>query len=289
MRAILAAALAAAFLTPGLVPASAAFAQKAGTACSDARSAMADGNAERAAEQYDLCLNTEDLDPDEEVETYAGLGAAHLALENWSDALSAYNFAFAIADTNDAEISNAMLWRNRGIARSQLDMTEDALADLLRAASMRPDDVLTYLNLGIIYQQTERHADAVVAFDRIVRLEPDWVGAWLNRSGAFLDVGMTGAAVEDARRAVELEPDSGTTLNMLCWTLIQDGRAQIALPLCEQAVAAEPEIGAIVHSLAAALEAVDRMDEAMPLYQRAHRLSPEDPEIAADYERTHNP
>ena len=100
---------------------------------------------------------------------------------------------------------------------------------------------------------------------------------------------MTGAAVDDARRAVELEPESGTTLNMLCWTLIQDGRARTALPLCEQAVTLEPESGAIVHSHASALEALGRMDEALPLYRRAWQLAPDDPEIAQDYQRTHNP
>lgn len=284
MRAILAASVAAAFL---LSPT--AFAQSDDSVCIEARLSLSDGETAAAIEQFSECLDTQELTPDQEVQTYAGLGAAHLARDDWSGALSAFNFAFAIADTNDAEISNAALWRNRGIARAQLDMTENALADLRQAARMAPDDILTHLNLGIVYQDLERPADAVVAFDRVVRLEPDWVGAWLNRSGAFLDVGMTQAAVEDARRAVELDPESGSTLNMLCWTLIQDGRAQIALPLCEQAVAAEPEIGAIVHSLAAALEAVDRLDEALPLYQRAYRLSPEDPEITADYERTHNP
>lgn len=152
-----------------------------------------------------------------------------------------------------------------------------------------PDDVMTQLTLGIVYQDMDRPADAVVAFDHVVRLEPDWTGAWINRSSALLDAGMTGAAVEDARRAVEMEPESGTTLNMLCWTLIKDGRARTALPLCEQAVALEPDSGPIVHSHATALEALGRLDEARPLYRRAWQLSPDDPEITADYERTHNP
>lgn len=257
--------------------------------CAAAQFSLASGEMEDAAEQFSDCLDSEELDADREVQAYAGLGAAHLAMENWSDALRALNFAFAIAETNGAEVTNAGLYRNRGIARAQMDMPDRALRDLLRAGAMDPQDVLTQINLGILYQQTDQHAQAVVAFDRVVRLQPDWVGGWLNRSGAFLDVGLTSNAVEDARRAVELQPEDGSTLNMLCWTLIQDGRAAVALPLCEQAVAAEPEIGAIVHSHAAALEALGRLDEALPLYRRAHRLSPDDPEISADYERTHNP
>jgi cytochrome c-type biogenesis protein CcmH/NrfG len=44
-----------------------------------------------------------------------------------------------------------------------------------------------------------------------------------------------------------------------------------------------------VHSHASALEALGRMDEALPLYRRAWQLAPDDPEIAQDYQRTHNP
>ncbi|WP_203290624.1 tetratricopeptide repeat protein [Maricaulis parjimensis] len=270
---------------------SGAHAQKNGdvSACMLGQLALSDAETETAIEQFELCLETEDLTPDQEVGVYAAMGAALLNEARYREALSAYNFAFAIIDTQLAEVAEPTLWRNRGIARLQLGQTEAALADLQRAANEIPDDVMTQLNLGILYQDLGRSADAVVAYDRVVRLEPDWMGAWINRSSALLDAGMTGAAVEDARRAVELEPDNGTTLNMLCWTLIQDGRAQTALPLCEQAVALEPESGAIVHSHATALEALGRLDEALPLYRRAWQLSPEDPEITEDYQRTHNP
>tara|TARA_R110002072_G_scaffold59041_1_gene150450 strand:- start:1211 stop:2071 length:861 start_codon:yes stop_codon:yes gene_type:complete len=257
--------------------------------CRDGRAAMDAGDSALAAGLLEECLATSQLEPEAEVQTYAALGAAYLAEDAFEDALSAYNMAFAIADTQHAAIANPTLWRNRGIARAELGQLEAALSDLQHAAGEMPDDVLTYLNMGFVYQQMERHADAVVSYDRIVRLEPEWVGAWLNRSSALLDAGMPAAAVADARQAVELEPENGSSLNMLCWTLIQDGRADTALPLCEEAVAIEPDTGAIVHSHATALEAVGRLDEAQALYQRAHQLDPDDPQITADFERTRHP
>ena len=269
-------------------PASAA-AQKPADTCLDGRAAMDTGDSAIAVTLLEECLATSELEPEAEVQTYAALGAAYLAEEAFEDALSAYNMAFAIADTQHAAIASPTLWRNRGIARAELGQLDAALSDLQHAAIEMPDDVLTFLNMGFVYQRLERPADAVVSYDRIVRLEPDWMGAWLNRSSALLDAGMTGAAVADARQAVELEPENGSSLNMLCWTLIQDGRADTALPLCEEAVAMEPDTGAIVHSHATALEAVGRLDEALPLYQRAHRLAPDDPQITADFERTHHP
>lgn len=264
-------------------------APKPDDACLDGHIALEAGDSPRAADLLEQCLSETELDPEQEVQTYTAFAAALLADERYDDALSAYNMAFAIAETQHAEIANPILWRNRGIVRLELGQLDAALADLQHAAIELPDDVLTLLNMGFIYQQMERPADAVVSYDAIVRLEPEWMGAWLNRSSALLDAGMTGAAVADARRAVELEPANGSSLNMLCWTLIQDGRAETALPLCEEAAAIEPETGAIIHSHATALEAVGRLDEALALYQRAHQLAPDDPQITADFERTRHP
>ncbi len=276
-------------LVTALATTPAGWSQKTMSPCDAGRLALESGDAAGAVDLLQSCLGSAELDPDEEIGVYAALGAAYLAEQRYEEALSAHNFAFAIVDTQQAEMVEPTLWRNRGIARAELGQLEGALSDIRRAAAAMPDDVMTQLTLGIIYQDMNRPADAVVAYDRVVRLQPDWMGAWINRSSALLDAGMTSAAVEDARRAVELEPENGMTLNMLCWTLIQDGRAQTALPLCEQAVALEPESGAIVHSHAAALEALGRLDEALPLYRRAWQLSPDDPEIVEDYERTQNP
>lgn len=269
-------------------PATAA-AQKSADTCLEGRMALDAGDHAGAAELLEQCLGESELEPEAEVHNYAALATAYLGDERYEEALSAYNMAFAIAETQHAEIVDPTLWRDRGIARFQLGQLDTGLADLQHAATMMPDDVLTYLSMGFIYQQLEQPADAVVAYDNIVRLEPEWMGAWLNRSSALLDAGMTGAAVADARHAVELEPENGSSLNMLCWTLIQDGRAETALPLCEEAVAIEPGTGAIVHSQATALEAVGRIDEALALYRRAHQLAPDDPQITADFERTRHP
>jgi len=258
-------------------------------ACNAGRAALDLGNNAEAVDLLRTCLDQADLEMGQEVGVYAALGAALLAEQDYQAALEAYNFAFAIVETNGGRMIEPTLYRNRGVARSELGQYDRALEDLQMAAMAAPDDTLTQITLGVVYQALDRDAEAVVAFDNVVRLQPDWIGAWINRAGALLDVGMTEAAVEDARHAVELAPEDGTTLNMLCWTLIQDGRAETALPLCEQAVAAEPDIGAIVHSHATALEAVGRMNDARPLYRRAWRLSPDDPEILHDYERTHNP
>jgi len=257
--------------------------------CRAALEALSEGENAEVIAALEVCLDTEELTPGQEVLAYAELGAALLEAQRYEDALAAHAMAEAIAETQDFEILHPSFYRNRGIALSETGDNERAIQDLLRADRAQPDEPLTLVSLGFAYRALDLDAEAVEVFDRLVRATPDWSGAWINRSSAFLDLGMTEAAVADAERAVEIEPDSGSTLNMLCWTLIQDNRAQTALPLCEQAVEADPEIGAFVHSLATALEATGEARRARRLFSRAYSLSPDDPEIAADYERTRNP
>ncbi|WP_300531654.1 tetratricopeptide repeat protein [Maricaulis sp.] len=263
-------------------------AQQPDRMCADAFEAMESNDDEAVVTALEACLATEALDPQQEVMVYAELASALGRLDRPEDALRAFSFAFAIADTQNAEITHPMIYRNRGIAYAAISDFDRALADLRRARREQPDDALLLTNLGYVYGQLERHAEAVEAFDQLIRVAPDWSGSWLNRSSAFLDLDMYARAVSDARRAVELEPDSGSALNMLCWTLIQDGRAETALPICEQAVATEPETGSIVHSLATALEATGDTRRAYRLFAEAHALAPDDPEITTDYERTRN-
>lgn len=263
-----------------------ALAQDPSAVCTDAFEAMERNDDAAVITALEECLAREALDPQTEVMVYAEMASALNRLDRPEDALRAFSFAFAIADTQNAEITHPMIYRNRGIAFAATENFDRALADLLRARASMPDDALLLTNLGYVYSQTDRAAEAVEVFDALIRSAPDWAGSWLNRSSAFLDLGMIGAAVSDARRAVELAPDDGSALNMLCWTLIQDERAPTALPICEQAVEAEPDNGSIVHSLAAALEATGETRRAYRLYAEAHELAPDDPEITADYERT---
>lgn len=278
-----------ALATLSLLFATPALAQEDDQICVTALQQSDMGEYDAAAAGLENCLASVELTPEQEVMIYAELGSVRMAMEDYAGALQAFAFTFAIAETQGAQISHPMIYRNRGISLGQTGELERALGDLLQAYSMLGDDPLTLVNLGWTYGQLERHEDAVVIYDRLVRTEPEWSGAWLNRSAAFLDLGMISEAVSDARRAVEIDPEDGSSLNMLCWTLIQDGRAETALPLCRQAAELEPESGHVIHSLATALEATGSQRRARRLFAQAFELEPEDPEIIADYERTHRP
>lgn len=259
----------------------------AGDPCQTGEDSLTEGNSEAAIAAFETCLNTADLEPEQEAIIHTRLGGAYLYVQRYEEALQEFNLAYAIAETQGVEFDNPYVRRNRGIARRYVGQLDGALEDLEAAVLTLPDDITTQLNLGSVYAYLGRQAEAVAAFDTVTRIEPEWPGGWVNLSAALLEMGLNEEAIDHARRAVELNPESGFALNALCWALIVDGQHATALPLCDQAVEAEPENGAIIHSRAAALEGVGRMDEARALYARAYELYPDSETIENDYRRTH--
>ncbi|MEE2525607.1 tetratricopeptide repeat protein [Hyphobacterium sp. HN65] len=259
----------------------------AGDPCQTGEDSLTEGNSEAAIEAFEACLNSAELDPEQEAIIHTRLGGAYLYVDRFEEALQEFNLAYAIADTQGVEFDNPYVRRNRGIARRYVGQLEGALEDLEAAALDLPDDITTQLNLGGVYSYLGREAEAVAAFDAVTRIEPEWPGGWVNLSGALLELGMNDQAIDHARRAVELNPESGFALNALCWALVVDQQFETALPLCDQAVEAEPDNGAIIHSRASALEGVGRMEEARELYARAYELFPDSETVENDYRRTH--
>jgi tetratricopeptide (TPR) repeat protein len=256
--------------------------------CADGYAALQEGEAATAVSAFQTCLSQQLYDWPVEAELRARLGAAQLTLGEGEAALLSYNQVFALVQSNGGDVDNPLMRRNRAVAYLQLDRAEEALDDIERALRVVPDDAFTRLLAGSAYLDLDRPEEAVAAFDTALRTDPEYLSAWIGRSAAFVEMGLDEQAVSDGREAVAIAPDDGGALNALCWALVQAGRASDGLDICDAAVEAEPDSGPIVHSRAAALEQLGRGEEAAQLYARAHELAPDDPEITADYERTHD-
>ena len=254
--------------------------------CPQGVEALRDEAPEAAVAAFEDCLGRQQYPWPVEAELRSRLGAAHLALGQGEEALLAYNQVFALIESNGGDARTAFARRNRGAALLMVDRPEDALEDLDIVLERAPQDAFAHVLAGSAYLDLDRPEEALVAFDAAVRAEPDFLNGWIGRSAAFIDLDMHDASVDDAREAMAIAPDDAGALNALCWALVQADRAADALPTCEAAVAADPESGAITHSLAAALEQIGETPRAIELYARAYELSPDDDEIAADYERT---
>lgn len=133
----------------------------------------------------------------------------------------------------DAE--NAFAYRNRGLARWQLQEFDEAIADLLKAIEIEPETYDTYVNLASIYNSQEEYESAIEAISKAIEYyKPEqnsdpgiYVQGYLTRSHTQLQIAkqddtpeekrlsLYQMALADADRILEEypdRPDSGIAL-----------------------------------------------------------------------------
>jgi protein O-mannosyl-transferase len=96
------------------------------------------------------------------------------------------------------------IYYNRGIAYSEIDFYEQALADSKMALTLRPDFVPYLQAVGLDYYHLGRYAEAAAEFGRMIELEPLNQQAYYGRGLASDELGNRAAALADFSKSCEL-------------------------------------------------------------------------------------
>jgi len=119
---------------------------------------------------------------------WASLGMAYFRNDQLDKALAALVTASTL-DPNDPEIRG-----NLGAVRRKKGDLAGAIADLEVASRLKPDDAQFVNNLGVAYRFAKRYADAVKAFQKAIELAPNDASFHFNLAVAY-------------RRQTEKNPD----------------------------------------------------------------------------------
>jgi tetratricopeptide (TPR) repeat protein len=96
-----------------------------------------------------------------EKDVYLNRGVVYFKTGNYQQALDDFNFALRLEEEADPV---ALL--NRAKTRLALSQWEEAVADLEKLLSLRPQDASAYYSLGIAYLQQNRQDEACESFRR---------------------------------------------------------------------------------------------------------------------------
>ncbi len=164
---------------------------------------------------------------------------------------------------------------NRGLVRVRAGAVEGAVADLTRAASLRPGEWQAYVNLAAAYTEQGKAAEAAAQLDRAAGLRPAQGLAAIHRSRARLHErsGEPAAAAEDLRRAAEAEPgaadaDRAGDHAQRARLLEQAGRHEDAVAAAEECLRLQPDNAGALRARADALLHLRRFDEAVAALDR---------------------
>ena len=103
---------------------------------------------------------------------------------------------------------------------------DEAIRELERAISLRPDLVKAHYNLAMAYLQKYGVDKEIDQLQRVIALDPKFAEAYYSLGKALMQKGQIKEAIPPLRRAVSLDPDSGRAHYQLGLALSRTGATE---------------------------------------------------------------
>ncbi len=269
------------------------------------------GDYERAVDQYQQAIERHE---DEGAKAIAlnGLGDVYVALDQYLDAINAYERAIAI-DPEQAQSWNSIgdvhrlsgdseaaieafrqavridpehsaAWNSLGDLYADLERDDEAIEAYLRVIELEPDSAWPYNNLGFIYAKRNEYEKARTLYKQAIDRHEDDQGkaiSWNNLGDVFVKLQQDKDAIEAYQWATALDPDYAWPHHNLGQVYERQGDYELAIGLYQQAIGRHEEDKNQAESwraLGRVYRQLERHGEATDAYQKVIELDPEDVE-----------
>ncbi len=165
--------------------------------------------------------------------------------------------------------------RLRAEILANMDRIGEAIVEMERISTARPDQVDLKIRLALYYQVDQQPQKAIQVYNEILSRDDDHIEAFRGRGDAYLSVGEHAAAISDFEQALKLQPDDSALLNNLAWVLatspeekVRNGKraVELATKACELTEYGQPHI---LSTLAAAFAESGDFQTAIQWSQKA--------------------
>ena len=214
------------------------------------------------------------------------LGRAYMDgdLADFDEAIWLFTQVLAVQPQSvEALNSRALAFLDRGRAGD----SGRAVADLLRASTLRPERAATSLNLAVAYLDRGEEGDvdrALVSLAEALSAQPDYAGALVNRAGAYIERGVSGdldRAFDDLDRALEIQPDLASAYLNRGNAYLARGSAgdlERAIAELDRAIEISPDLPAARYNRGLIHSALGNQTASLADLRRAQALKPRLPE-----------
>jgi tetratricopeptide (TPR) repeat protein len=146
------------------------------------------------------CVSIRPLYSAQEVELYSK--AFHLySSAHYAESESVLTQLISVND------KNVYAYLLRSMVRRLLVKPDLAIADLLAAQQLEPNNATVYYNLGCVYDSLGQYADAIANYTKAIQLDPVFADAYLNRANAYIRVDNSPAALADYKIFITMADD----------------------------------------------------------------------------------
>jgi protein O-GlcNAc transferase len=167
-------------------------------------------------------------------------------------------------------------WVALGTALQRAGRSEEAIAPLLRATELAPQDASAHNNLGNVFKSLHRFAEAEQSYRRAAEANPAFAEAHYNLALCAFERDDLATAEAGNRRAIALKPALAEAHNNLAMILDEQGRLGEAEASCRMALQLRPDMPAAHNGLGNILKNRGNPLDAVASYRRALALNPAD-------------
>lgn len=172
-------------------------------------------------ESLDFIQQYLDKDPYSEY-AWTELGRKYLLIENFTQALDAFDFAIAI---NPKSINSLML---KAYALELLDNYEEAIEVYKEASKLEYTTATTFMKIGQAYLSLNQKENALEAFHTAIHEDPQLDKAWYEAALIYEDFKQFQEALQYILRAIELEENNASYHKRKAYYYVQLGDLQAA-------------------------------------------------------------
>lgn len=163
------------------------------------------------------------------------------------------------------------------MARLELSMADQAVADFAKALALDPSNAGTHNNYGTALARDGRSDEALAAYTRAIELAPAFAQAHYNRGNVLSDLGRHADAIVDFDTALALRADYAEAAHNrgICERALQ--RVEQALASFDLAITLRPGYPEALNSKAVLLHEEKRHREAAKLFAELLQVAPKFP------------
>jgi tetratricopeptide (TPR) repeat protein len=176
------------------------------------------------------------LDEDFTALDYSNRGVAYTNLQLYEKAIADYDQSIRLDSTNPHA------YANRANAYYYLRRYEEAIEDNNYAIQLDPDLANAYNNRGNVYRDLHRDEEALADYDRAILIDPLDSLAHSNRGTLFDRLERYDEAIRDHTHAIRLDPSNAKAHSNRARVFLSTDRYQEALNDCDKALQLDPTL-----------------------------------------------
>jgi tetratricopeptide (TPR) repeat protein len=176
------------------------------------------------------------------------------------------------------DLSDYLVYNNRGNAYVLKGDYDRALADFSQAIELQPDRVIGYLNRAVVYFAKQDFDRALDDINQAIKLQPDFGLAYLKRGSAYYFKGDSDRALADLNQAITLQPHSAVSyLTRAAVYVSRDDHAR-AIADYSEAIKLQPDLVAAYLERGRSYREKGDDDRAFSDFNEALKLAPNNAE-----------